>query len=87
MRDLRNRTGELRESLREDVVVLTTSGRPFALAIEVKEDEVEETAALIRRARAQWAVARMREKVSRRGDRFTEDDVETEIRASRVAAS
>ncbi|HLL48887.1 MAG TPA: hypothetical protein VK399_19455 [Longimicrobiaceae bacterium] len=82
-KDLRNRPGRLRRSLREHDVVLTANGKPFALVVSVEEDEVEEMTALLRRARAQQAVSRMRRQAAGRGERASEDEVEAEIRGVR----
>jgi prevent-host-death family protein len=82
-KELRNRPGRLRRSLREHDVVLTANGKPFALVVSVEEDEVEEMAALLRRARAQQAVSRMRRQAAERGERISEEEVEAEIRAVR----
>jgi prevent-host-death family protein len=82
-KDLRNRPGRLRRSLREHDVVLTANGKPFALVVSVEEDEVEEMAALLRRARAQQAVSRMRRQAAEQGERVSEDEVEAEIRGVR----
>ncbi len=82
-KELRNRPGRLRRSLREHDVVLTANGMPFALVVSVEEDEVEEMAALLRRARVQQAVSRMRRQAAERGERIPEEEMEAEIRAVR----
>jgi antitoxin (DNA-binding transcriptional repressor) of toxin-antitoxin stability system len=51
-RDVRNNPGQLREAVEREDVVLTASGKPFAIAIGVGEDQVEETLELLRRVRA-----------------------------------
>jgi antitoxin (DNA-binding transcriptional repressor) of toxin-antitoxin stability system len=83
-KDLRNRPGRFRRSLRDGDVVLTANGKPFALVVGVEEDEVEEMAALLRRARAQQAVSRMRRRAAARGEGISEEEIEAEIRASRA---
>ena len=63
-------------------LILTSSGQPIALLIGVEED-VEETLAAVRRARAQLAVSRLRQSAAAHGlDQLAEEEVETEIRAS-----
>ena len=43
-----------------DEVVITSRGKPVALLVGVDGDDLEETLRLLRRARAQAAVSRMR---------------------------
>ncbi|HEX8276168.1 MAG TPA: hypothetical protein VF615_26250 [Longimicrobiaceae bacterium] len=83
-KDLRNRPGRFRRSLRDGDVVLTANGKPFALVVGVEEDEVEEMAALLRRARAQQAVSRMRRRAMARGEGLSGEEIEAEIHASRA---
>ena len=59
-RELRNRPGAIREILKEGDVALTANGKPFAIVVGVEEGDLERTATVIRRARAQVAVSRMR---------------------------
>lgn len=87
-RDLRNRPGFVREVAREDDLVLTANGQPFAILVAVEEGELEETARAIRQAKAQQAVSRMRRQAARRGlDTLAPRAVDTEIRAARAARS
>lgn len=83
-RDLRNHSGMLRRSLKEDEVVLTANGKPFALVVSVEEDEVEEMTMLLRRVRAQQAVSRMRARWAERGVHLSEVDIDEEVRAVRL---
>lgn len=83
-RDLRSRQGRFRRSLREDDVVLTANGKPFALVVSVEEDEMEEMAGLLRRARAQQAVSRMRRQSAERGEQVTDEQIDAEIRGARA---
>jgi len=66
-RELRNRPGRVRELTQEDDLVLTANGRPVAMVVGVAEEDVEETAQLLRQVRAQRALARMRRGAARRG--------------------
>lgn len=87
VRDLRLRGREIWNALRAgEEAVLTHNGSPVALLIGVKEDRLEETVRLIRRARAQAAVSQMRERARARGlDKMSEKDIEAEIKAARRA--
>lgn len=83
-RDLRNRPGYVRELAQKDDLVLTVSGKPIALLVGVKEDELEEATRAVRQARAQLALSRMRRQAARRGiDRMSSSAIEQEIRRAR----
>lgn len=84
VRDLRVRPGEVWRRLRQErELILTSSGRPFALLVSAEED-VEETLAAVRQARAQIAVSKMRQSATARGlDTPTDDEIRAEIQASR----
>ena len=63
VRDLRLRGREIWRELRAgEEAVLTYNGSPVALLVGVQEARLEETIRLIRQARAQAAVSRMRER-------------------------
>ncbi len=84
-RDLRNRPGTIRKMLEEDDLVLTANGRPFAIIVGLDEGDLERTAAFLRRARAQLAIARMRRSASEKGtSAMTAADIEAETRAARA---
>ncbi|MDN5332624.1 MAG: hypothetical protein PWP45_1849 [Tepidanaerobacteraceae bacterium] len=87
VRDLRLHGREIWKALRAgEEAVLTHNGNPVALLIGVQEDRLEETLRLIRRARAQAAVSRMREHACALGlDKMSEGDIKAEIRAARRA--
>ncbi len=83
-RELRNRPGAFQDLVDDEDVVLTSSGKPFALVIGVDEESVEETARLVRRLRTEQALSRLRKQAGERGlDRLTEDEVEKEVQAAR----
>jgi prevent-host-death family protein len=66
-------------------VVITSRGKPVALMMGVNDD-LEETVRLVRRARAQGAVSRMRRAPAGRGSHAPDrEDIEAEIRAARSA--
>ena len=85
VRDLRVRPGEVWQRLREaQDLVLTSSGRPIALLIDLEGADVEEVLQAVRRARAQMAVSRIRQRSAERGlDRLSSDDIQAEIAAVR----
>ena len=67
-----------------DEVVITLRGKPVALLVGVDGDDLEETLRLLRRARAQAAVSRMRRASERKGlTGMAEDEIEAEIAAAR----
>lgn len=86
IRDLRNQSGVIQRAVSEETVTLTSNGRPFALVVGLDESEDPvELERLIRQARAQWAVSRIRKRAREAGlDTLTEADIEAEIRAARA---
>ena len=68
VRELRSKTSEIRKELRrEREIVLTSSGRPFAILSSVGPDNVEEQLLALRRARARIALDRIRAKAKTDG--------------------
>lgn len=62
VRDLRVRPGDTWQRLRDKrELILTSSGRPIALLVDIEDADVEDTLMAVRRARAQLAVSRMRQ--------------------------
>lgn len=83
-RELRNRPGLVRELALKEDLVLTANGKPIAMLLGVEEGELEETARVIRQARAQRALARMRRQAYRRGlTNMSPSDIAAEVRAVR----
>jgi prevent-host-death family protein len=65
-------------------VVITSRGKPVALLLGISGEDLEETVRLVRRARAQAAVSRMRKAAAREGsDSMTQEEIVEEIRAVR----
>jgi len=85
IRDLRLKPGDVWDKLRRQrEIVLTSNGRPVAIIAGVGEDDVEETVAALRRARAQVAVSRLRRGAAERGaDRLSAAEIEAEIAETR----
>ena len=85
-RELRNRPGAVRELAQKEDLVLTANGKPIAMLLGIEEGELEETARLIRQARAQRALSRIRRQAARRGldkDKTSRSVIAAEIRAVR----
>jgi prevent-host-death family protein len=85
MRDFRNKTAAIRETLRDEhEIVVTSNGRPFAILADVDEENFEEKLAALRRARARALVKRIRDKAKARGvDGMTMAEIDEEIAAAR----
>lgn len=76
------RTGDVWKRLGiEREIIITRSGKPCAIMIDVSPEECEDTLAAIRRARFSSVVSRAREKAVRNPP--TEDEIDAEIRAAR----
>ncbi|MDP2957960.1 MAG: hypothetical protein Q8N53_16145 [Longimicrobiales bacterium] len=85
-RDVRNNPSEFRETVEREDVVLTVGGKPFAIAVGVEEDEVQDTIELLRRLRALRAVARLQRSAEERGlASMSADVIDEEIRETRKA--
>jgi prevent-host-death family protein len=84
-RFLRNQAGKLRRRLSDEgELVITSSGEPFAVMIDVDEETLEETLYLVSQIRARKAVSALRAEAKERGlDRLSEDEIEEEVRAVR----
>ncbi len=85
IRDLRSNTAQLRKDLKtEREVVVTASGRPFALLTHVEPDNVDEEILALRRARARAALSRIRANATAKGlDRMTMEQIDTIIAKAR----
>ena len=87
IRDFRgNAAGVLRDLPQEREMVITSNGRPVAILAAVGEDNVEESIAAFRRARAVEAVAALQRASASRGlDGIAPVEVEREIAEVRKA--
>jgi antitoxin (DNA-binding transcriptional repressor) of toxin-antitoxin stability system len=85
VRDLRNTPSEVWNALDEgDDLVLTASGRPKAIVVRVTDEDLGSTMEVLRRARAQLALSRLRGSAKAKGsDQLSDDDVDLEIKAAR----
>ncbi len=66
-----------------DEVVITSRGKPVALLVGVDGEDLDETVRLVRRARAQAAVSRMRKAAREGSESMSREEIEEEIRAVR----
>jgi len=85
VRDLRQKGKEIWGKLQSgEEAVLTHNGSPVALLIGVREEELEEMMRIVKRARAEAAVRRMRESARWTGiESLSIDEIEAEIGAAR----
>jgi PHD/YefM family antitoxin component YafN of YafNO toxin-antitoxin module len=86
-RSLRNEPSALRKKLEEDGdLVVTVSGKPFAVMINLAENEnVEDILLMVSRLRAQMAVRAIRSQARRSGlDKMTEKDINALIKKTRA---
>ena len=81
IRDMRTRPGEVWQQLQDDGdLIVTSSGRPFALMIAAAGEDIEELMLALRRARAQVAVSRLRKQAAKQGvARLSAAEIEAEI--------
>lgn len=81
MRDLRNKPAQIRQTLlKEKDIVLTSNGKPFAIVTLTSEDMLEKNLAMMRRIRAERAVASMQKRSMEIGnDRLSLDEINAEI--------
>ena len=87
IRDMRTQPGKVWQQLQDEGnLVLTSSGRPFALMISAEGEDVEELLSALRRARAQLAVSRLRRQARDKGlDQLSDGEFEAEISQIRAA--
>lgn len=85
IRDLRLKPADVWDKLRRQrELILTSNGKPIAVIAGINEEDVEETVAALRRARAQAAVSHMRRAAAEAGlDRMTMEEIDAEIAAAR----
>lgn len=85
VRELRAQSAEVwRRLAQERDLVITSNGKPMAILSAVSPDDLEESLAALRRARAMAAVEAMqRQSVEAGADRISREAVEAEISAVR----
>jgi antitoxin (DNA-binding transcriptional repressor) of toxin-antitoxin stability system len=83
-REVRNNPSQFRQDVERDDVILTVGGKPFALAVGIDEDEIEETLDILRRLRALRAMSRMQRTAEARGvSGISSEEIDKEIREAR----
>jgi antitoxin (DNA-binding transcriptional repressor) of toxin-antitoxin stability system len=85
VRELRLKPAGVWQRLKtEHELVLTSKGRPIGILSDACGADVEATLRALRQAKAELAVAQMREHASRQGlDRLSMADIDKEIQAAR----
>jgi len=83
-REVRNNPSQFRQAVEREDVVLTVDGRPFAVAMGIGEDEIEDALDMLRRLRALRAMSRMQRKAEERGvSGMPPEEIDQEIREVR----
>ncbi len=82
-RDLRQKTAEVLQNIKDEEYVITSNGKPVALLSAV-DDDLELQLQAIRRARAELSVYNMQKRaIDNQLDRLTEEEITAEIEAAR----
>lgn len=89
IRELRGNVAGIRKDLERDrEIVLTVSGKPFAVLVPVDPSEVERDLLEIRRARARGATESIRRTTKARGlDKLSSEQVDTLVQRVRRRGS
>ncbi|MBI3292902.1 MAG: type II toxin-antitoxin system Phd/YefM family antitoxin [Elusimicrobia bacterium] len=89
VRDLRAKSAQIwRDLAREKEMVITSKGKPVGVLSSTSEETLEESLAVIRRARAMLGVLSLQLKSTREGrDKISLDDINAEIAAVRKPRS
>ena len=83
---MNTRPKEIWKRIKEEDLVITSSGKPIALLFAVGEETLEKTLRMIRRSRALVALEEMQSKSLASGqDRVKDVEIETAVRAVRKA--
>lgn len=84
-RELRINPGVVWKQLRQEMdLVITSNGKPLGVLTIAEEENLEDVLAVLRRGRAQAAVARMRQTALARGlDKLSDEAIEGVIRKTR----
>jgi len=87
VRDFRIRPGTVWSNLEKDEdVVITSNGKPIAILTGVTDVNFDETVKMLRRAKAEIAVSRMRKASLKKGlDKISQKEIESEISSARKA--
>lgn len=83
MRELRNTPGRLWSALAaRETVALVGDGAPRALLLEIPDGDLEGTLEVVRRARAQLALSRLRARAAVAP--LSDDQIDAEVQAERA---
>jgi antitoxin (DNA-binding transcriptional repressor) of toxin-antitoxin stability system len=87
VRELRGQGSTLQRTVAEESITLTSNGKPFALMLGIREgDDPAELERIIRKARAEWALSRIRGRAQRTGvSNLSMEEIDEEIAAARRA--
>ena len=83
VRDFRSASREIWDKLSlAGEIVVTNNGKPTALLLDVRDDDIEDLVMSIRQAKAMRAYNRLHVQSKKQGQ-MSEDEIEAEIRAAR----
>jgi prevent-host-death family protein len=85
---LRNNPSEIWDKIKKEEVVITVNGKPKAIIMDANEEDLEEIITMIRRARAEIALEKLRLFSKEKGlDKISDKEIENEINNIRKNAS
>ena len=86
VRELRSTSKNIWRKLSKDgKMVITNNGKPTALLLDLKDEDLEETLLTLRQVKAMRLFNRMRANAQQRGF-LTKKEIEAEIQAARAAS-
>ena len=86
-KDLRQKSGEVWEKVKEEDFIITSNGKPVAILTSIDED-IEQQLRTIRRAKAEVSVFNMRKAALQNNlDSLSETAIEAEIKSYRQESS
>ena len=84
VRDFRTHPAAIWKKLPEEQVVITNNGKPIALLLPVSDSDLEETVKVLRRVRAQQALATLQLQAVQDGrSTMKPEEIDAEIQAVR----
>ena len=84
VRELNTKSKKIWAQIQEDVMVITSNGKPVALLSGVTEKNLEKTLLTIRRTRALMALDKMQKSALEKGlNHLSDAEIESEIKAVR----
>jgi antitoxin (DNA-binding transcriptional repressor) of toxin-antitoxin stability system len=87
IRDMQAKSSTVRRRLQDEgSLVVTSRGKPFALMVSAENKDIEELRLIMRHAKAQLALTRLREQAAANDlNRLTSDEIAVEIAEARNA--